>query len=81
MSARETFDRPHLRRSRRTLLQDAQKGQTSHPPNPCGYFTSPPESVKIASSPWDATWPKQSRSERGGVEVHTALRGGRSHFE
>jgi len=41
MSARETFDRPHLRRSRRTLLPDAQKGQTSHPPNPGGYFTSP----------------------------------------
>jgi hypothetical protein len=22
--------------------QDAQKGQTSHPPNPGGYFTRPP---------------------------------------
>jgi hypothetical protein len=25
-----------------TLPQDAQKDQTSHPPNPGGYFTRPP---------------------------------------
>jgi hypothetical protein len=24
------------------IKQDAQKGQTSHPPNPGGYFTLPP---------------------------------------
>ena len=27
---------------RRTVPQDAQKGQASHPPNPGGYFTHPP---------------------------------------
>jgi len=25
-----------------TTTQDAQKGQTSYPPNPGGYFTQPP---------------------------------------
>jgi len=34
MLARETFDSPHLWHSRSTLLQDAQKGRTSHPPTP-----------------------------------------------
>jgi hypothetical protein len=27
---------------RENTMQDAQKGQTSHPPNPGGYFTRPP---------------------------------------
>ena len=34
MLARETFDGPHVWHNRKTLPQDAQKGQTSHPPNP-----------------------------------------------
>ena len=28
------FDGPHVWHNRRTLSQDAQKGQTSHPPDP-----------------------------------------------
>ena len=39
---------------------------------------SRPESAKKASSPWDAPYPKQGRSERRGEEVRTALRVGRS---
>ena len=27
---------------RESTMQDAQKGQTSHPPNLSGYFTRPP---------------------------------------
>jgi len=34
MLAREIFGDPHSWHSRRTLSQDAQKGKTSHPPNP-----------------------------------------------
>jgi len=34
MSARETFDSPLVGHSRSTLLQDAQKCRTSHPPTP-----------------------------------------------
>ena len=34
MLARENFDGPHVWHNGRTLPQDAQNGQTSHPPNP-----------------------------------------------
>jgi hypothetical protein len=34
ISARQNFAGLHVRNTRRTSLQDAQKGQTSHPPNP-----------------------------------------------
>ena len=34
MLARENFDGEHVWHNRKTLLRDAQKGQTSHPPNP-----------------------------------------------
>jgi hypothetical protein len=34
MLARETFDGPQMWHKRKTLSQDAQKVQTSHPPNP-----------------------------------------------
>ena len=42
--------------------QDAQKGQTSHPPNPGGISPARPESAKTDSSPQDAPFPKQGRS-------------------
>ena len=42
MLARKTFDSPHVWNTGRTLLQDAQNDQTSHPPNPGGYVTRPP---------------------------------------
>ena len=47
-------------------VQDAQKGQTSHPPNPGAQ---------------DAPFRGQGRSERRREEVHTSLRVGRSHLE
>ena len=47
-------------------MQDAQKGQTSHPP--------------IPGAPRRAL-PKQGRSERRGEEVQTALRVGRSPLQ
>ena len=34
MLTRENFDGPHVWHNRRTLPQDAQKSQTSHPPSP-----------------------------------------------
>ncbi len=36
------FDGLHPWHNGRTLQQDAQKGQTSHPFNPGSYFTRPP---------------------------------------
>ena len=33
-SAQKSFDNPHVRDMGGTPPQDAQKGQTSHPPNP-----------------------------------------------
>jgi hypothetical protein len=36
------FDSPHVWHNRKTFSQDPQKGHTSHPPNPGGYFTLPP---------------------------------------
>ena len=39
--ARQNFDGPHVWHNRKILVQDAQKGQTSHSPNPDGYFTLP----------------------------------------
>ena len=48
----------------RTTTQDAQKGQTSHPPNPGGYFTRPPRVCQDSLSPQDAPCPKQGHSER-----------------
>ena len=47
--ARENFEGPHVWYNSRTLPQDAQKGQTSHPPNP--------------GAPRRA-FPKQGRSEQ-----------------
>jgi len=40
--AYRNFTGLHVWDNRRTLPQDAQKGQTSYPPNPGGYFTRPP---------------------------------------
>ena len=42
--------------------QDAQKGQTSHPPNHGGISPSRPESAKTDSSPQDAPCPMQGRN-------------------
>ncbi len=42
MLARENFETPHVSHNRSTLLQDTQKVQISHPPNPGNYFTLPP---------------------------------------
>src|SRR2546428_13115957 len=39
--------------------QDAQKGQTSHPPNPGGISPARPESANTDSSPRDAPFPFQ----------------------
>jgi hypothetical protein len=36
------FEGPHVWHNRRTPPQDAQKDQTSYPPNPGSYFTRPP---------------------------------------
>ena len=36
------FPSPHVWENEKTLLQDAQKGRPSQPPNPGGYFTRPP---------------------------------------
>jgi len=35
-------DDPYMWHNRKTISQAAQKGQTSHPPNPGNYFTCPP---------------------------------------
>ena len=44
ISAQQNFNGLHVRDSKRTPLRDAQKGQTSHPPNPgapsCGLVPS-----------------------------------------
>ena len=42
-------------------MRDAQKGQTSYPPNPGGYFARP-ESARTASSPKDAPCLMQGRN-------------------
>ena len=42
--------------------QDAQKGQTSHPPNPGGISPSRPEFANTDSSPQDAPYPMQGRN-------------------
>jgi hypothetical protein len=44
-------------------VQDAQKGQISHPPTPGGYFTRPPRVCQDSLSPKDAPYPKQDHSE------------------
>jgi hypothetical protein len=62
-------------------VQDAQNGQTSHPPDPGGYFTRPPESGRTAALPRDAPFRRQGRSEQRGEEGSTALRLGRSPLE
>jgi hypothetical protein len=41
MSAQHGFKDLHVQEKKNTL-PDAQKGQTSHPPNPVCYFTRPP---------------------------------------
>jgi hypothetical protein len=42
MLAQLSFDGVHVWHNKSTILQDAQKGQISHPPNPGGYFTHSP---------------------------------------
>jgi hypothetical protein len=42
ISAQQNFDGLHVWDKSGRPSQDAQKGQTSHPPNPGGYFTRPP---------------------------------------
>src|SRR5713101_4754733 len=42
--------------------QDAQKGQTSHPPDPGGISPAHPESANTDSSPQDAPYPVQDRN-------------------
>ena len=42
--------------------QDAQKGQTSQPPNPGGISPARPESANTDSSPQDASYPMQGRN-------------------
>ena len=42
---RRNFTGLHIWDNRRTAPQDAQEGQTSHPPSPGGYFTHPPLSL------------------------------------
>ena len=38
----DDFDDPRVWHNTKTFQQDAQKDQTSYPPNPGGYFTLPP---------------------------------------
>jgi hypothetical protein len=42
ISAQPNFEALHVWNKKRAIPQDAQKGQTSHPPNPGEYFTRPP---------------------------------------
>ena len=64
MLARKSAGDSSLLHNKRAFPQDAQKGQTSHPPNPGGYSTHPPRVCKTDSSPWDAPFRRQGRSEQ-----------------
>jgi len=59
MSVRENFGGSQVYHNRRTLLQDAQKVQTSHPPNPGCYFTHPPRVCQDSLFALGRALPKQ----------------------
>ena len=42
ISAQQSYDGLHVWNKEKTPPLDDQKGRTSHPPNPSGYFTRPP---------------------------------------
>ena len=56
------FQTAELLGQKENTPQDAQKGQTSHPPNPDGISPARPESANTDSSPQDAPHPMQGRS-------------------
>src|SRR5712692_915134 len=65
----------------KVLPQDTQNGQTSHPPNPGGYFTRPPRVCQDSLFAQERAF-SQARPQRvKGEEVQTALRVGRSPLQ